>query len=240
MFSRVMKKSRIIIRRIRSVPWRFIFFLYFPIVIVINLSAWDSTRDSLILFFIIGGISVLLPTILLLPRSLHEYRQKTVSLLLSGHYCPRCGYSLIGLQCCKDGFTSCPKCGLSWKLPERVNQPSLSSDKHHFGIISSWLILIALFVYIIWSIELGGAIFSSRHILALIGMIAVVLDISKRRNTNKNKSPRLVMTNYHKFDGKNCPACNVVLDEARVDWGHGYTCRECGAAWKLTDRVSQP
>jgi len=233
------KHIQIFLRKIRSVPWRFVFLLIFPVFIPtiiifyyfqpevsILKSSWMITAYFLYIFYF------LMMTILF-PILFRKYYRKRINNLLSNSYCPHCGYSLIGLHCREDGFTLCPECGVAWQLPERVTKPS--SHSYRLEFVAACLIILLFTVYIIWSIELGNPIFSSIHMVVFYAMIFGIFVTSIRWINSKKNRPRLVIPNYHDLQQANCPACHVVLDGVSMDWDGVSTCSQCGAVWKIPD-----
>jgi len=194
---------------------------------------WNFPNHSSVYSYLLGGLPILIITIIFMPRSLHDFRRKNVTLLLSGHSCPQCGYSLIGLHCREDGFTLCPECGVVWQLPERVIK--ISSHSYRFEFVAACLIILLFTVYIIWSIELGNPIFSSMHMVVFYAMILGIFVTSIRWINSKKNRPRLVIPNYHELQRGNCPACHVVIDGVPANWEGVTTCTECGTVWKIPE-----
>lgn len=221
-------------RQIRSVSMRcvFITFILYAIVFIIysQQNSWQwvkAARDA----------SHLIPLLILLSLSIIGYardrkklRSKTIQSLIDRSICPHCKYLMNGLPVGDDGLTTCPECGIAWKLTNNIKMPfknKVGTYRWEFIII----ILLGIF-FIVRGIYLGTPFFSEAGALLVVLVVVNIILIIK---TIFPKSYFLSQNNHHDIKPGVCPACDALMEDNMMDEDGITTCPKCGAVWRLTD-----
>jgi len=224
------------ISAIRSVPWRFVLLIFImlciPVIIIFHGRSIASFLETSA--YTIGFIPLFFIMIISGCRWVLKLRRTQIHDQISGHICPHCKYSLIGLPCDKDQFSMCPECGIAWRLTKKVT--TLSCPQYKRDFTASLIVIMSYVVYLIWSMRNGEELFSTNHKFLFCFTYGIIMMFLNQWMRNTIFISNFILPRGRDVQDKICPACDALIEDHSTNSDGITTCARCGAVWRLPDQ----